>query len=152
MAMQKKCLHPTCTNVALDGETRCEKHFVPKKKVSNYDSDKFYKTGRWKTLSKLTLQRNPVCEICGKRPSEQADHWLERRMLLGLSYQTLNDNLIGECTPCHSTKSAIIRKLGLNSYGTIKYLIENYPRDSGIDYLLDYQIKRETDSFRKEKQ
>jgi len=149
--MQKKCMHPTCSSTALEGETRCENHYVPRKKVSNYDSDKFYKTGRWKTLSSLTLQRNPVCEICSKRPSEQADHWLERRMLLGLSYQTLSANLIGECASCHSTKSAIIRKLGLNSYHAIEYLIENYPRDSGVDYLLDYQIQRKTDSFRKEK-
>ncbi|EQB2600679.1 HNH endonuclease [Aeromonas salmonicida] len=152
MALQKKCLHPTCTSIALDGETKCEKHFVPRKKVSNYSSDKFYNTSRWKILSNKYLSKNPICEICNKRPSEQVDHWLERRMLLGLSYQTNPDNLISECTSCHSTKSAVVRKLGLNSYGTIKYLIENYPRDSGIDYLLDYQIKRETDSFRKEKE
>ena len=148
--MDKKCMHPTCANVALKGETRCEDHYVPRKKTTSYETDAFYNTARWRKISKLQLSRNPVCEICERRPAEQVDHWLERRMLLGLSYQTNPDNLISECIPCHSTKSAIVKKLGLNSYGTIEYLLEHYPRDKGIDYLLEYEEKRKSGSYRKE--
>lgn len=54
----------------------------------------------WRALRKQVLERDPVCKICGVRPSTVADH-----------IQPMTDDhrleaLQGVCDPCHRQKTA----------------------------------------------
>jgi hypothetical protein len=64
----------------LDG--RCAKH---RKKRKWYSGD-------WARISRERREMFPICEICGKRPSEQTDHVIPRSMAGGVR---------ALCRPCH---------------------------------------------------
>jgi 5-methylcytosine-specific restriction protein A len=52
----------------------------------------------WSRRRAAVLRRDPVCRLCGKRPSTEVDH----RDAEGSD--TLS-NLQGACTPCHKAKT-----------------------------------------------
>lgn len=58
----------------------------------------FYGSARWKKIRRRVLARDPMCRICGRRPSSEADHlngWEDNRL----------EAIQGVCTPCHASKS-----------------------------------------------
>lgn len=52
----------------------------------------------WPRLRAMVLKRDPVCKVCGRRPSMQADH-----IKPGDDHSP--SNLQGICTPCHKDKT-----------------------------------------------
>lgn len=56
----------------------------------------------WQKIRRVILARDPVCQACGRRASEEVDH------VLALASGGTNafDNLQGLCKSCHSTKTA----------------------------------------------
>lgn len=88
-------------------DSRCERHpREPRKQHSAASTARWrelYNNARWLNLSRRIRQRDPICCICGKKPSAETDHivpvaaggemWDER-------------NLQGLCHSCHSRKTA----------------------------------------------
>jgi 5-methylcytosine-specific restriction endonuclease McrA len=62
----------------------------------------FYKTTAWRVLRKAVIEAQPLCVLCGQRPSVVADHRVPRRM----GGSDTPDNLQGACWPCSRTKTA----------------------------------------------
>lgn len=54
----------------------------------------------WKKIRARILERDPVCKICGVRPSRFCDH------ILAMTDDHSEAGLQGVCGPCHDQKSA----------------------------------------------
>jgi 5-methylcytosine-specific restriction enzyme A len=54
----------------------------------------------WRTIRAKVLARDPVCRICGVRPSSHCDH-IEAK-----TDDHAEDRLQGVCEPCHLQKSS----------------------------------------------
>ncbi|MFD5468884.1 holin [Streptomyces sp. NPDC127105] len=54
------------------------------------------------------LARDPICVVCGKAPSTEADHWPRSRKQLLAAGLDPNDPQYGRgtCKPCHSSETA----------------------------------------------
>ena len=59
--------------------------------IDNYRSD------AWEALRKAVMIRDPVCRVCGKRPTQEVHH-IRPRYLKGKDHPR---NLIGLCLVCH---------------------------------------------------
>jgi 5-methylcytosine-specific restriction endonuclease McrA len=55
----------------------------------------------WQRIKARVLRRDPLCRICGARPSVQVDHILNRARG-GTDHE---DNLRGVCVACHRRKT-----------------------------------------------
>lgn len=82
--------------------------WIIKKKSNNSSGwtstgNKAYHTQRWKRLSKMVLNRDPICKICNDKPSVLSDH-IEPVTQGGDMYDM--NNLQGLCVKCHNKKSA----------------------------------------------
>lgn len=56
----------------------------------------------------LVLERDPICTVCGKRPSNTAHHHpFPRRRLIAMGVKDPDglEWLVGVCNPCHGTFS-----------------------------------------------
>lgn len=113
MKPQKYCEHPGC-RVLVDHDKRyCKKHQQTynkaqyKQRVSNVSQKQindFYNGTRWKKLSRLILEREPVCRWCWEhdhiiRPAQAVDHIKEVREAWSKRYDV--DNLRPLCASCH---------------------------------------------------
>jgi 5-methylcytosine-specific restriction endonuclease McrA len=75
-------------------------------------------------MRKVVLIEEPVCKICGRKPSEQVDH----KVPICKGGTDQRDNLQGICDECHDIKTA--KDLGIKG-----------PKDKiGLD---GYPIKKE---------
>lgn len=66
--------------------------------------DKVYSSRRWRALRLLVIREQPVCCICGIRPSAVVDHIEAHKGNDTLMW--LRSNLQGLCKRCHDTKTA----------------------------------------------
>ena len=89
----------------------CEKHQKEAERDYNRnkrdkEAKKYYDTPRWKTLRKVKLARDPLCEICrqngGLIEASHVDHIIE--ISDGGDPYDL-DNLQSLCISCHSSKT-----------------------------------------------
>lgn len=74
---------------------------------------------RWNRVRMKVLMRDPVCTVCGKRPSKEVDHrfpegglrerW-EKNGYLTSDDRYNPDNLEGLCHRCHAERTEIDRK------------------------------------------
>lgn len=74
---------------------------------------------RWMRMRKVVLIEEPVCKICGKRPSTQVDH----KNPIEDGGTDERENLQGICNDCHDEKTRKDRglrprpnKIGLDGY------------------------------------
>jgi 5-methylcytosine-specific restriction enzyme A len=81
---------------------------------------------KWMRLREMVLIEEPVCMLCGQRPSTQVDH--KKPVSEGGTDE--RDNLQGVCYDCHDAKTR-------NDLG-----IKHTPRKIGID---GYPIKQDKD-------
>lgn len=98
------CATVGCPNVANNG-ARCLQ--CSKTHNQTQERDRFYDTARWRKLSKLKRQTDPLCEPCleaGRSTlAECVDHTLPREERPDLELDW--DNLRSMCWPCHSEKT-----------------------------------------------
>lgn len=96
----RACAHPGCPNLVRDGQY-CPVHAAQhKQKVYRQrknDGTLAQYGSAWRKLSAKLLKENPVCEICGKKPS-QLIHHIEPRRFGGTDEES---NLIAVCRECH---------------------------------------------------
>lgn len=65
---------------------------------------RWYRRAHWQRLRAMVLQRDPICQYCGRRPSTCVDHKIPHRGDYAKFCDP--DNLAGSCKPCHDKKTA----------------------------------------------
>ena len=94
------CMEPGCGT--LTRSARCERH------AATYDTDRGttkergYAGRNWMQLRAFVLARDPVCKICGRKPSRHCDHIKPKRT----GGKDTPSNLQGLCASCHNRKTA----------------------------------------------
>ena len=63
-----------------------------------------YNTSAWRKIREKVLADNPICYVCRKNLSTEADHIIPHRKNKGLFYDTRN--ILGICKSCHREKSS----------------------------------------------
>lgn len=94
------CATPSCPALITKG-SHCPEH--ERKQSDRRDRDPaqaaFYSSARWTKLSRWVRARDPVCKVCNRTPSTQADHvdndWRNNSP----------ENWQGICRTCHAEKS-----------------------------------------------
>ncbi|WP_104529549.1 HNH endonuclease [Blastococcus saxobsidens] len=56
----------------------------------------------WRRLREQVLREEPVCYLCGRRPSTTVDHVLPLSLFPHLAH--VRSNLRGACRPCNGSK------------------------------------------------
>lgn len=107
-------MSPSCYSIAVDGETRCEKHLVKRKKevIKNRNRDRrnahIYDSTRWRVLSKKYRVANPLCEVCLAQGIETyadvVDHIVEIEDDPSLAF--VWSNLMSMDHACHAAKTS----------------------------------------------
>jgi 5-methylcytosine-specific restriction protein A len=100
------CPHPGCGAVVQHG--RCPTHARERKReLRQRDAKRGTATQRgygasWRAIRAEVIVRDPICRICHRNPSTDADHVVPR------SRGGTDDltNLQGTCHGCHSSKTA----------------------------------------------
>ena len=95
----KPCLSPGCRELVSGG--RCKAHTKLNTSYANKPNDPQLNNVAWRKLRKMVLARDPVCKMCHRVPSTDADHIVPRR---AGGDNDLN-NLQGLCHSCHSVKT-----------------------------------------------
>jgi 5-methylcytosine-specific restriction protein A len=85
----------------------------------SFDRKEKRTTGRrWVNMRHVVLVEEPVCKICGRKPSNEVDHIIP----LCKGGTDRRDNLQGICVDCHNAKTAKdlgirpARPIGLDGY------------------------------------
>ena len=99
----KPCTFPGCPAITRGG--RCERH--QRRTEGDYDRKRGTAAQRgydatWRRLRKMVLNRQPICQACGRRPATEVDHIIPKARGGDDSFE----NLAGLCRPCHSRKTA----------------------------------------------
>ena len=86
------------------------------KKASDHERTRGRK---WMRLREMVLIEEPMCMLCGQRPSTQVDH----KIPICKGGTDERDNLQGTCFECHEAKTRddlgikhVPRKIGLDGY------------------------------------
>lgn len=121
MKPKKQCNHAGCKTLVDFNIEHCKKHkLIHAEKAKNKHSDsyqyrkekygkyhEFYKTTRWRKMSRLHKIKNPLCEMCLKEDLivevDVADHIIEIRDDWSKRYD--DSNLMSLCHSCHNSKS-----------------------------------------------
>lgn len=97
------CAHPGCP--AVSRGRYCADHERPARQAADARRPPPEQRGydrRWRKLRRLILNRDPICKICGRRPSTEVDHLVP----LAAGGDNSPTNLQGVCKRCHSKKTA----------------------------------------------
>ena len=103
---RRPCRHIGCVELTADGW--CIRHKA--ERVARYDREQrpergaFYSLAPWKRLRLVKLNRNPVCEDCGKVLALQVHHVMPIETHPNLSLTMTN--LRSLCASCHSRLEA----------------------------------------------
>ena len=92
------CAAPGCPTLVHQG-SYCTTH-EETRRHTDPEQARFYRTARWKKLSKRIRTMRPVCEGCHVRPSKVTDH------ADGDYTNNADDNLQALCVDCNATKTA----------------------------------------------
>ena len=91
------CAEPGCPAATNGG--RCRKHRRAYERRRGTSAQRGY-GGGWRALRAAVLARDPICKLCGRAPSTEADHKIPKAQ----GGQDTMENLQGLCKPCHSRK------------------------------------------------
>lgn len=88
------------------------------------EHDAFYDSSGWRTLRRIKLKRDPLCEYCAQKKEPKyvharvVDHYLPRVLWPELSLHP--PNLKSCCETCHQKKRAIERQFKIKEVLIIK--------------------------------
>lgn len=113
----RKCPTIGCPHLILKGETDCElSHAAVKRKAAQHRTDaqrpppraRGYDRAHATRFRNPVLRRDPLCVLCHKAPSTDADHHPNTRAELISMGLDPNDPRWGRglCHPCHSSETA----------------------------------------------
>ena len=88
------CMYPGCPALVSKGRY-CQAH--------KRESKGYYSSKEWRQLRAQVLEEEPICTICGKAPSTEAEHKIPRSR----GGPDERWNLRGTCKSCHSKKTRV---------------------------------------------
>ncbi|MDA2932642.1 HNH endonuclease [Nitrospinae bacterium AH-259-F20] len=98
----RACSSPGCP--ALTHERFCEPHDQEDSRRRDAERGTSTERGygaRWQRLRVLVLKRQPICNLCKRKPATEVDHIKPKAAGGGDEM----DNLQGLCKPCHTRKT-----------------------------------------------
>ena len=99
------CSEPRCPDAGTD-RGRCPRHADEHRRLLDTPLRRseraFYASPDWRALRYAVLLRDPICKLCGRARSTQADHKTPRSQ----GGADTMENLQGACLSCHSRKTA----------------------------------------------
>lgn len=98
---QRVCRLPGCRNLTRDPSGYCQEHIRGHRKAKGDHKtvDPFYVSSRWRKFREWVLSREPMCQVCGKRPSTVVHHVIE---LKDGGDPFLPENVRAVCGVCHN--------------------------------------------------
>ncbi|GAA1361297.1 hypothetical protein [Brevibacterium luteolum] len=106
--VMKPCNAPGCPTLVAVGTGRCQAHQAEAEQRRGSSTARGYGRAHRRRFRPAVLARNPICVICFRRPSTEADHFpLSRAELIDRGLDP-NDPQHGRglCKPCHSAETA----------------------------------------------
>ncbi len=97
MKARSPCAYRGCPNLAIIGRSYCLKHYVAWEGRRGFEGYK----GDYLANRAVTLREEPICRMCGQRPSVTVDHIIPKSR--GGSDEP--SNLRGACQACHNKRS-----------------------------------------------
>lgn len=105
---RKACNHPLCRNLIEVGQSYCDEHQSFRRSYRKPQAaDSFYSSALWQHLRNWYKSQHPVCELCGRKPTEMVDHIIE---IKDGGHPTAVQNLQGACRRCHQRKTVRARR------------------------------------------
>ena len=99
------CAEPRCPDAGTDSG-RCPRHAAAHRRLLDTPLRRseraFYASPDWRALRYAVLLRDPICKLCDRARSTQADHKTPRSQ----GGADTMENLQGACWSCHSRKTA----------------------------------------------
>ena len=99
------CSEPRCPDAGTE-RGRCPRHAEAHRRLLDTPLRRseraFYATPEWRALRYAVLLHDPICKLCGRARSTQADHKTPRSQ----GGADTMANLQGACHSCHSAKTA----------------------------------------------
>jgi 5-methylcytosine-specific restriction protein A len=102
----KPCTQPGCPELTTGG--RCPAHQTAAQRQRGSASDRGYGHTHRTTFREAVLAKNPICVLCHRAPSTEADHHPHSRKQLITQGKDPSDPRYGRglCHKCHSQATA----------------------------------------------
>lgn len=110
------CSQPGCPNLYAGDGSRCPAHVKAADQSRGTATERGYNTRGHRAFRRAVLTRDPICVLCGLRPSTVADHHpRSRRQLISLGMNP-NDPAYGRGLDkgCHDSETARNQPAGWN--------------------------------------
>lgn len=106
--MKKLCSVKGCPTLFDGPKSRCPAHERTADRTRGTSRQRGYDREHENRFRRAVLQRDPICVVCGHRPSRDADHFPRSRRELVAAGLDPNDPSYGRglCGPCHSASTA----------------------------------------------
>lgn len=114
-APRKPCSSPGCPE--LTAGSKCDEHAAAADKARGTSTQRGYGKAHRVQFREGVLARQPICQMCRRKPSTEADHYPKsKRDLLRLGLNS-NDPRYGRglCHECHSSHTAAAQPGGWNA-------------------------------------
>ena len=101
--LKTPCAQPGCP--AVTTQRRCPLHHREQRRRQDVGRPTATERGygwQWRQLRNAVIARDPICTVCCRVPSTDADHIIPRAQ----GGQDTMENLRGRCHSCHSSKTA----------------------------------------------
>ena len=82
------------------------------REIGRKDRRAVYNSTAWQRLRLVVLAEEPICKVCGERPSTDVDHI--KPLALHPKLALVRENLQGVCEPCHGAKTREEERVGAN--------------------------------------
>lgn len=106
--MKKVCNGNGCPNLVPKGVRLCTDCAREAERLRGSPASRGYGRRHRRTFREAVLARDPICILCHRRPSTEADHYPRSRRELEDAGLNPNDPSFGRglCKPCHSAETA----------------------------------------------
>ena len=106
--MKKVCNGKGCPNLVPKGVRLCDDCAREAERLRGSPTARGYGRRHKRTFREAVLARDPICILCHRRPSSEADHYPRSRRELEDLGLNANDPSFGRglCKPCHSSETA----------------------------------------------
>lgn len=105
---QHACTWTGCSALVPAGTGRCEVHRKQAERQRGSSASRGYGHRHRTRFRSAVLARDPICTLCHRAPSTDADHYPRSRRELVASGENPNDPRHGRglCHPCHSAATS----------------------------------------------
>ncbi len=107
MPVGKQCGEKLCPKFTALGQRYCPEHTKTEPshnfKRDSRGKNRFYDSKAWKIVRQAALAKNPICEICRRKPATVVHHLIRLKERPDLALEEAN--LQTACASCHNSES-----------------------------------------------